>query len=186
MLNTRFVVTLILSSLVTGVGIGIVTAIQRDLAQGVKVGAVAFLLVGVLMAVIIIPIQLFSTRKLTSQECQPRQSRELIVAGNLSSVLDLLFKVLSELTFIRNIEKNLERKSILAKTRMSWASYGEVITIEASAVEEGKVLVKISSSPAVKFTVADYGKNARNLQAVFTKLAALGAGGVQPKHGNVA
>ena len=68
---------------------------------------------------------------------------------------------------------------------MSWASYGEVIAIEARAVEEGKVLLTISSSPAVKFTAADYGKNARNLQAVFTKLAALGVEGVQPKHANV-
>jgi hypothetical protein len=185
MLNTRFVVTLILSSLFTGVGIGIVTAIQRDLAQGVKVAALASLLVGVLMAMIIIPIQLFATRKLTSQECQPRQSREFTVAGDLLSVLDLLCKALSELTFIRSIEMNIESKSIIAKTRMSWASYGEMIAIEARAVEEGKVLVTISSSPAVKFTVADYGKNARNLQAVVTKLAALGAEGVQLKHANV-
>lgn len=177
--------TLILSSLFTGVGIGIVTAIQRDLAQGVKVAALATLLVGVLMAVIIIPIQLFATRKLTSQECQPRQSREFTVAGTLLSVLDLLYKALSELTFIRSIEMNIESKSIIAKTRMSWASYGEVIAIEARAVEEGKVLVKISSGPAAKFTVADYGKNARNLQAVFIKLSTLGVEVVQPIDANL-
>lgn len=180
MLNARFVVTLILSSFVTGVSIGIVTAIQRGLAQGAKVAAVAFLLVGVSMGIILIPFQLFWTRKLTSPERQPRQFRDFTVAGTLSPILDLLYKALSELGFIRSIEMNLESNSITARTRMSWASYGEVITIEARTLEEGKVLVRISSRPAVKFTVADYGKNARNLQAIFTKLADLGVEGVQP------
>jgi hypothetical protein len=185
-LNTRFVVTLILSSLLTGVSIGIVTAIQRGLAQGAKVAVVAFLLVGVVMAMIIIPIQLFATRKLTSQESQPRQVREFTMAGTVVSVLDLLCKALSELTFIRSIDMNIESKSITAKTRMSWASYGEVIAIEARTVEEGKVLVRVSSSPAVKLTVTNYGKSARNLEAVFKRLTALGVEGVHPKHPNTA
>jgi hypothetical protein len=183
MLNTRFVVTLILSSLLTGVGIGIVTAIQRGLAQGVKVAAVASLLVGVAMAVIIIPMQLLATRKLTRLESQPRQVREFAVPGTVLPMLNLLCKALSELTFIRSIDMNVKNKSIIARTRMSWASFGEVIAIEAREVEEGKVLVKISSSPAVKFTVTNYGKSARNLEAIFTKLAALGISSSEGKIG---
>jgi hypothetical protein len=65
---------------------------------------------------------------------------------------------------------NTENGIISAKTRMSWASFGEEIIIEAKAVEGGKTLVKIGSSPVAKFTAIDYGKNFRNVEAVTSKL----------------
>lgn len=173
-LKARFFITLILSSLLTGVGIGIGVAIQRDLVQGMKAAVAAFFVVGVLMGMIIIPVQVIATRKLTSEECQLNQLREFKMAGAVLPVLELLYKALSELTFIRDIEVNKNGRRIAAKTRMSWASFGEVILVEVSDAEEGKVLVKVSSSPALRFTAADYGKNARNLQAMFRKLEVLG------------
>ena len=166
--------TLILSSCFTGVAIGIVTAIQRGVVQGVKAAALSSLLVGVLMAMFIIPVQLFATRKLTREECKSEQIREFMMKGSLPAVFDLLHKALSELAFIRNIKMNVESKSIAARTRISLASFGEVITIETKPAEEGKVLVKICSRPAVGFTAADYGKNARNLRAILTKISSLG------------
>lgn len=184
-MNTRFFVTLILSSLLCGTGIGIVTAIQRGLAQGMKAGALVSLLIGLLMAAIIIPVQLLATRNLTSKESESRQFQEFMVTGSVPIIFDLLCKALSELKFIQNIETNIESKSITSKTRMSWASFGEVIVIKAREAGDGKVSVTISSSPAMRVTAADYGKNARNIRAILEKLADLGVRDVQLKHPNV-
>ncbi|KAF4516168.1 hypothetical protein B566_EDAN000406 [Ephemera danica] len=116
--------------LLTGVGIGIGVAVQRGLVQGIKAAVVAFFVVGVLMAMIIIPVQVIATRRLTSEECQLNQVREFKMPGAVLPTLELLYKALSELAFIRDIEMNINGRYITAKTRMSWASFGEVILVE--------------------------------------------------------
>lgn len=181
-LGSRFVATIILSSLLVAGTIGIVVALRGDLRQAMMAGTLAGLGWGALMAITIVPIHLLATRKLTCEQCQPEQSREFEVVGSLSHVIGLLSKALSDLPFVRSIVVNTENGIISARTRMSWASFGEEIIIRAKAVEGGKALVTIGSSPFAKFTAIDYGKNFRNVEAVSTKLGESAAGVTQLSH----
>ena len=174
-LGSRFVATIILSSLLVGAAIGVIVALRGDLRQGMIAGALAGLGWGVLMMVTIVPINLLATRKLTSEQCQLAQTREFEVAGSPPHVTGLLNKALSDLPFVHSIVVSTDNGIISAKTRMSWASFGEKIIIEAKAAERGNTLVKLSSSPMTKFTAIDYGKNYRNVEAITSKLGDLGA-----------
>lgn len=180
--GSRFVAAIILSSLPVGAATGVVVTLRDDLRQGMMVGALAGLGWGALITISIVPIYLLTTRKLTSEQCQPEQTREFEVAGSLSHVIVLLNKALSELSFVQGIVVNTENGMISAKTRMSWASFGEEIIIRAKAVEGGKTLVKIGSRPLAKFTAIDYGKNFRNVEAVSNKLLESDAGVIQLTH----
>ena len=134
-LGSRFVATIILSSLLVAGTIGVVVALRGDLRQAMMAGTLAGLGWGALMAITIVPIHRLATRKLSCEQCQPEQSREFEVVGSLSHVIGLLSKALSDLPFVCSIVVNTENGIISARTRMSWASFGEEIIIRAKAVE---------------------------------------------------
>lgn len=62
--------------------------------------------------------------------------------------------------------------TVVAMTGPSWKSWGEVITahVQPSGAEE--CIVHLESRPRMRFTVADYGANARNVDLVEAELKA--------------
>lgn len=53
--------------------------------------------------------------------------------------------------------------SIMIKTKMSWKSWGERISISFNEVEDGIQEITISSKPKAIFAFIDYGKNKKNV-----------------------
>jgi len=64
---------------------------------------------------------------------------------------------------------------ITARTRRSFVSFGEQIAIKVTGVGKDSAWIRLSSAPAMKFTVLDYGKNYRNIEAIRRMLRSLGA-----------
>ncbi|MBI4001156.1 MAG: hypothetical protein HY348_05165 [Nitrospira defluvii] len=167
--------SLVLSSALVGAAIGVMVAIRHGFHVGVTAGAISALGWGVLMAITIICLQLFLTRNLTAEQSQPDQSCEFEVSGSVPAAMGLLVKSLSELRFVCNIVVNEKDGIISARTRRSFVSFGEEIAIKVTGVGKDHVRVTISSVPAMKFTVIDYGKNYRNIESIRRMLRSLGA-----------
>jgi len=167
--------SLVASSTLVGAAIGVMVAMGHGFQAGATAGAISALGWGGLMAITIICLQLILTRNLTPEQSQPDQSCEFDVSGSVPSVMALLVKSLSELRFVRNVVVNEKEGIISARTLRSVVSFGEEIAIKVIGIGEDNVRVSISSAPAMKFTVIDYGKNYRNIQSIREMLRKLGA-----------
>jgi hypothetical protein len=167
--------SLVLSSTLVGAAIGVMVAMRHGFQAGAAAGAISALGWGGLMAITIICLQLILTINLTAEQSQPDQSCEFDVSGSVPSVIALLVKSLSELRFVRNIVVNEKDGIISARTFRSLVSFGEEIVIKVIGIGEDNVRVNISSTPAMKFTVIDYGKNYRNIQSIREMFRKLGA-----------
>lgn len=167
--------SLVASSTLVGAAIGVMVAMRHGFQAGATAGAISALGWGGLMAITIICLHLILTRNLTPEQSQPDQSCEFDVSGSVPSVMALLVKSLSELRFVRNVVVNEKEGIISARTLRSVVSFGEEIAIKVIGIGEDNVRVSISSAPAMKFTVIDYGKNYRNIQSIREMLRKLGA-----------
>lgn len=167
--------SLVVSSTLVGAVIGVMVAMRHGFQAGATAGAISALGWGGLMAITIICLQLILTRNLTAEQSQPDQSCEFDVSGSVPSVMALLVKSLSEVRFVRNVVVNEKDGIISARTLRSVVSFGEEIAIKVIGIGEDNVRVSISSVPAMKFTVIDYGKNYRNIQSIREMLRKLGA-----------
>ena len=127
------------------------------------------------MAITIGLLQLLLTRKLTAEQRHPEQSCEFGIAGSESAAMELLVKSLSDLRFVRDIAVNVKDGTISARTRRSFVSFGEDIGITVTGGGKDQVWIKLSSAPAMKFTVLEYGKNYRNIEAIRRTLKRFGA-----------
>lgn len=56
------------------------------------------------------------------------------------------------------------------RTGMTWASWGEVVTLRWEQVDDESVLLHLHSRPWLPTTLIDYGKNQRNLSLIYQLL----------------
>lgn len=66
----------------------------------------------------------------------------------------------------RIVYSNNESGKIKIKTKSSWKSWGEIITISLSGLGDDSTLAKIYSKPRLIGTIVDYGKNYKNVQKI--------------------
>jgi len=62
------------------------------------------------------------------------------------------------------------------RTRISWASWGEVVTLRWEQVDDQSALLHLHSRPWLPTSLIDYGKNQRNLSLIHHILTGRGAG----------
>lgn len=175
--------SMFLSTAFFGIAMGAAFGIRAGFWQGIVAGILAAIGWGGLMSLTIGFLHLRATRHLTNEQSQPTQSREFYAAESPSDMIMLLNQALSDLPFIRGVVVDQEQGKIAAKSKMSWASFGEDITVEVSSREAGKILLRISSRPTRSFTVVDYGKNHKNIEEIVKRLVHLGIHLVERHHG---
>ncbi|WP_273130964.1 hypothetical protein [Bacillus weihaiensis] len=63
-------------------------------------------------------------------------------------------------------EENLEKGFILVRTGINIRTWGEVIKVTVTSIENERTLVTIESKPIVITTMVDYGKNLENVKII--------------------
>lgn len=93
-----------------------------------------------------------------------RQECAFVVPGTspeLANVVEVaLFERLHALSKRTEADHGI---TIRARTPVSWESWGEVIAVEIVPAAERCVEVRVASRPAVRSTLADYGRNLGNI-----------------------
>jgi hypothetical protein len=49
---------------------------------------------------------------------------------------------------------------------MTWKTFGDVISFEVRKIDNDRTQIKVSSRPAVRRTLVDYGKNLENMEKI--------------------
>jgi len=65
------------------------------------------------------------------------------------------------------IEKeDLGPGKIVARTGATWKTWGDLISFEIRKAGKDEIVVELSSRPAVRMTMVDYGKNLENVETI--------------------
>ena len=105
------------------------------------------------------------------EETPVEVSRDVTVALAPQVALGRVATVLNTMEFISPATVRLDegRRVVRARTRGSWECFGERVLVELHEVPVGVRLV-VSSRPLWPGTTIDYGKNARNVGALVSRL----------------
>jgi len=145
---------------------GFLWAITAGFWSGLQFGIIFAIGLTVFLALVILPVDFFSTKGLSGSELNVKQDVELKLAGNVEDVFQRSVQVLSDLGIIRRIQPSRDKMTIAARTKISLFSFGEEIRVRFIALERGEVKIQISSEPVLRHTKIDYGKNFRNVKSI--------------------
>ena len=71
--------------------------------------------------------------------------------------------------------KEMQPLKLIAKSNVSFFSWGEVLTVELVPLTDATTMVTIESSPAAPLQVVDWGKSVRNVTSILETMATLAA-----------
>ena len=90
--------------------------------------------------------------------------QERIINSTLS-LQEVASKICSD-NFLRATRLHIDDNQLKLKTSYIWKSFGEIIDIKSKAVSNGKFQYQIISSPRLKTTMFDFGKNFINMKKI--------------------
>jgi hypothetical protein len=141
---------------------------------GVVNGTISAILISLawvlIMAIIFIPIDYSKTRKLPIEAFNVRQKRYIQVQGNIEDVFFKLQDFLKTLKNIKKVTASRETLVISARTKLTFETFGEKITLKLDTSSKDFVGIYIDSFPVVRFTLMDYGHNFKNIEYLSKEL----------------
>lgn len=79
---------------------------------------------------------------------------------------DLCIESISMIKKCRIKNEDRSQGKIDAKAGMTWKTWGDVISFDVRKINNDRIHVEISSRPAVRTTLIDYGKNLENVETL--------------------
>ena len=122
---------------------------------------------GIAMSLILVSVQKYRLKKNGVQEISDKNfgvSQTAYIKSDLNKS-ELINKLKTD-PVIRKMTMIEIENGILLQTGMTWKSWGEEIKIILKTDQESDFEYEISSSPKLKTTLIDYGKNLENIDQV--------------------
>lgn len=137
---------------------------RLGLWRGILLDLIVTILWTIMMAIIFIPLDYLSTRKMPPEALRTHQTRKFKITGDLDRVFNNSLMVLKNFKYIKQINPIKKEQKILARTKKSIYSYGEEITLRFEIINnETAINVFINSQPAFP-ALLDFGKNFKNVE----------------------
>jgi len=153
-----------------GAIMAVLYSFQHGLAKGLVAGVVAGLVYGVLMSLILESMHRWAVKRSSSDGGDEALGVAHVRTVGLQlapdEAFDLCLKALGEIRKSKIQRQDRSRGVILAKAGMTWRSWGDEIRLDAREVGAQRTEVEVSSRPAVRTTLIDYGKNLENVETL--------------------
>lgn len=162
----KYLVIFIKSGLFFGLAMGALSTLRHsNIFLGALNCAISGLLFGGFMAVIsYISQKRLKSKGISKESKGVNQRYRLIVNRPLPEVRPTLGSSVSAISNCKIVKEDAD--GIKAKTGMGWKSFGEQISIFCEALTPTETLIEITSSPSMKTTLVDYGRNLENVEAI--------------------
>lgn len=164
--------------LLTGIPFGLIM-LGFDLADGDGFRIWKLLLMtfffGTAMSLILVSFHSYRLKKngvqeITDENVGVNQKRNLSTKLNKEEIIQRL----KADPVIGKMKMTEIENGILLKAGMSWKSWGEEIKITLKANEDTDSEYQVSSSPRLKTTIVDYGKNIENINRIESLIESIG------------
>jgi len=176
----------IAAGILAGISAGIFFVLFYGLWIGIAGGLFIGLIVGAVLLFIMGPLHEMSVKKIAGDGSEGSTGvhhvREIEISRSYDESFDLCIRSLELISRSRVIEKDHSGGRIIAKAGLNWRTWGDSISFEISASGEGSSRIRVSSRPAARSTIVDFGKNLQNVNRVVSFLE--GYGGYVKKQRN--
>lgn len=166
----KYIRVSIITAFFPGILFGIAMSLKIGFWSGITAGILFGVYFSILMSAISLPIDYFLTRNLPAKALEVYQNCKLQVKGDFEKVFEKCFHALKKLTYIRRIQSLKDEMTISARTKISNASWGEDIKLFFRLSNNNIINIYIYSSPVMKFTLLDYGKNFNNVEDIVNEI----------------
>lgn len=85
---------------------------------------------------------------------------------NIHTVFERIVSVVNNVQGLKFGRVSSLDYTVVLNSDISWLSYGEIVTISCFYMDTSYTRIHIKSSPAVPFTLLDYGKGRKNINNV--------------------
>ena len=150
---------------------GIITSLLFDPLTGLMAGLLGGILFGGVMSLILGTLHIWSVKQLrfkSKEVMDVYQVRSIEMKLPYDKVFDLCLESVKSMK-CKIVEENRSQGRIVARTGISWKSWGEIITFDVRGMND-VTKVKVSSRPVVRTTLVDYGKNLENVEKIISFL----------------
>lgn len=89
---------------------------------------------------------------------------------NIQTVFERIMSIAQNVQGLRFGRFSEQDYTIVLNGDISWNSYGEIVTIKCTYIDDVNTHIHIKSTPVVPFTLFDYGKGKRNIENVLNAL----------------
>ena len=96
----------------------------------------------------------------------PKQSAIFLVDTNIDQTKDIIENVLPDKLNSHKFKYDIENGIFKTKTGATIRSWGEIITIKLTEIDNAKTQLSVFSRPMLKTTLIDYGKSSMNIQKI--------------------
>lgn len=168
----------IFASIPFGIYMGSIGAIASGPWYGLLIGVGSGLFYGLFMALILGAMNQFLTKQLKTDYNENllgvHQVQLVTLKHSFEDAITACQSSLLELKYCTITHTDMELGVIHAQTKTTWKSFGEKIMLTVSTAEPDLCKITISSRPALKTTLVDYGKNVENVRSIINSLRSRG------------
>ena len=153
----------------TGVSFGAAMSVYFYLQRRQLIAAAIGVLTGVPFGAWMAYLQWRGEKRLLARgfevaDMSPIQERQIMYPAGMNAALEAARSALGAVRKMRDITVDAEKGKIVARTGMSWQSFGENICVRVNACPAG-CIVDIRSEPRLSSTQGDSGKGVENVEA---------------------
>ena len=165
-------------SIVAGISSGILSGILFLLFYGLPMGIAGGFLTGLTAGTVLFfimgPLHEMSVKKIAFDGSEGSTGvhhvREIEILMSFNESFDLCIRSLDLISRSRVKEKDRSGGRIIARAGLNWRTWGDTISFEISASGEGSSRIRVSSRPAARSTIVDFGKNLQNVNRIVSFL----------------
>ena len=153
-----------------GLFTGIFYSLQYNVTKGMILGISGGLFFGVFMSLIIGTMHKVFSKKVQSQDAKDRENvhqiRKIKIPFSFDSAFNACIKSIDKIKKCRILEESRINGKINAKAGVTWKTFGDRIEFIVTRIDENSTEIEVSSRPAIRTTLVDYGKNLENVQII--------------------
>jgi hypothetical protein len=99
-------------------------------------------------------------------DINPKQSATFMVETNIDQTKDIIENLLPNKLNSHKFKYDIENGIFKTKTGVTIHSWGEIIAIKLTEIDNAKTQLSVFSRPVLKTTLIDYGKSSMNIQKI--------------------
>ncbi|MCP4269696.1 MAG: hypothetical protein GY777_29680 [Candidatus Brocadiaceae bacterium] len=153
-----------------GLFTGIFYSVQYGVTKGIILGISGGLFFGFFMSLILGTMHKVFSKRVQSEDAKDRENvhqiRKIKISFSFDSAFDACIKSIDKIKKSKILEESRSNGKIDAKVGMTWKTFGDRIKFIVTRIDENNTEIEVSSRPAIRTTLVDYGKNLENVQII--------------------
>ncbi len=153
-----------------GIFMGIFNSFKYGIFSSLVAGVVGGIFFGGFMSLILGFLHRRSIRRMSSGKSEEAMGvhhvRNVELRLPYDKAFDLCIESLSLIKKCKIQNENRSQGKIVTKAGMTWKTWGDVISFEICKTGNDGIQVEVSSRPALRTTLVDYGKNLENVETI--------------------